>query len=273
MLTGLKDTDREILKYVEDKELFTVCCINKKMWYEVCDDGFIRRRLRKFGEIEKIEKYKKENESWKRFFSRAAKCIHKMKTEFDFNYTEGDFQKQYNIWKSENILVKAAEEGQLSIIQHCVENLNEDIKIDEDSVLTHASENGHLEVVKYALEKGCDIHASTDYALRWTSARGHFSVVEHLIKQGANIHAYDDDALAHAAHQGHYEIVKLLVEAGAYIHFSNELPLRMAAKYGYLSIVKYLVQSGADISANNYEVLNSPVEEVANYLYEVKKGI
>lgn len=272
MLTGLKDIDREVLKHVKDKELLVVCRASKKMWHEVCDDNFIKRRLRsKFGQ--QIEKYKKENESWKTFFSRATMYIYKMRKEFDFNYTGGDFFRQYNIWISENILVKAAESGELRIIQHCVQNLNEDLRVDEDSVLTHASEQGHLDVVKYALEKGCDIHASFDYAVRWASARGHYSVVKYLIEQGANIHAYADDALAHAAHQGHFEIVKLLVESGAYIHATNELALRLAAKYGHLSIVKYLIRHGADISVNNYEVLHSSTEEVANYLYEVKKGI
>ena len=67
MLTGLKDTDREVLKYVEDNELLKICSINKRMWYEVCDDGFIRRRLRNIN-----EKYKKEDETWKRFFIRST---------------------------------------------------------------------------------------------------------------------------------------------------------------------------------------------------------
>lgn len=270
MLTGLKDIDREVLKHIEDKELLVACRTSKKMWYEICDDNFIRRRLGKFKDI---EKYKKDNESWKTFFSRATMYIYKMKKEFDFNYTGGDFFRQYNIWISENILVKAAESGELRIIQHCVQNLNEDIRADEDSVLTHASEKGHLDVVKYALEKGCDIHAIFDYAVRWASARGHYSVVKYLIEQGANIHAYADDALAHAARQGHFEIVKLLVKSGAYIHATNELALRLAAKYGHLLIVKYLIRQGADISVNNYEILHSSTEEVANYLYEIKKGI
>ena len=125
MLTGLKDIDREVLKHVKDKELLVVCRTSKKMWYCVCDDNFIRRRLGKFKDI---EKYKKENESWKTFFSRATKWIYKMKKEFDFDYSGGDFFRQYNIWRSENILVKAAEAGELDIIKHCVQKLIERIK-------------------------------------------------------------------------------------------------------------------------------------------------
>ena len=39
-LSGLKDIDREILKYVDDKELLKICSVDKKTWNEVCDDNF-----------------------------------------------------------------------------------------------------------------------------------------------------------------------------------------------------------------------------------------
>ena len=67
MLTGLKDLDREVLKHVDDKELLKICRINKKMWNEICDEWFLKRRLSKYVDI---ERYKKDDESWKRFFSR-----------------------------------------------------------------------------------------------------------------------------------------------------------------------------------------------------------
>ena len=75
MLTNLKDVDREILSYIDDKELLKICSINKKAWNHVCDENFLKRRLSKYPEI---EQYKKENESWKRFFSRLICCVSKM---------------------------------------------------------------------------------------------------------------------------------------------------------------------------------------------------
>lgn len=90
-LTGLKDVDREVLKHVDDESLLKICGINRKTWNDVCDENFLKRRLT--GKYPNIEKYKKENENWKRFFLKAIYYISKMKEEFHFTYTSGDFKK------------------------------------------------------------------------------------------------------------------------------------------------------------------------------------
>jgi hypothetical protein len=51
-LTGIKDLDREILKRIPDGNLLKACTINKKMYNEVCDDAFIKRRLSKYPNLE-----------------------------------------------------------------------------------------------------------------------------------------------------------------------------------------------------------------------------
>ena len=58
-----------------------------------------------------------------------------------------------------------------------------------------ASENGHLEVVRYLVEQGANIHANNDYAIRWASENGHLEVVRYLVEKGANIHANNDYAI------------------------------------------------------------------------------
>ena len=92
-LTGLKDLDREVLLKLDDIELLKACSIDKYTWETVCDDDFLRRRLRKYSEI---EKYKKENETWKNFFLRATRDIAFMEERHE--YTSGDFHRQYELF-------------------------------------------------------------------------------------------------------------------------------------------------------------------------------
>jgi ankyrin repeat protein len=49
-----------------------------------------------------------------------------------------------------------------------------------EQMLFTACELGHLDVVKYLVEKGADIHASADHALRWAAGSGHLDVVEYF---------------------------------------------------------------------------------------------
>ena len=81
LITGIRDLDREILNKIPDEELLKMCLINKRFYYDVCNDDFLQRRY------SAIEKYK--NERWKKFLSKFVYYITKMKNEFDFIYTEG----------------------------------------------------------------------------------------------------------------------------------------------------------------------------------------
>ena len=93
MLSGLKDIDREILKHIDDGELLNVCSINRKFWYEICDDNFIRRRLMRYPDI---EKYRNNNETWKQFFLTVTYYIFRMK-ENKTEYKGENFKNQYHL--------------------------------------------------------------------------------------------------------------------------------------------------------------------------------
>ena len=180
MLSGLKDTDREILKYVDDKQLLKICSIDRKTWNEVCDDAFLRRRL--IGKYPGIDKYKKENETWKHFFLNAIQYISLMKERFEFDYTGGDFIQQYNLLK----------------------------KYKSYKLLFEAAEHGFLSLVKYAVDQGASIHFQSDYVLVLASRYGHLDVVKYLVEQGADINTFDNLALRMAIQNNHHEVVKYL---------------------------------------------------------------
>ena len=243
-VSGLKDVDREILKHVDDRELLEICTLDRKTWNEVCDDAFLRRRLTI--KYPGIEKYKRENESWKQFFLRAIYYISKMKDGFKFQYKEGDFKKQYFILKEasnydgfDNLLAGAAEKGELPLVKFALVK-GADVHAYADAALRDASDKGHLDVVKYLIENGADIHAINDYPLRQASEKGHLEIVKYLLKHGADIHAAHDSALYFATLNNHYHVVKYLIEHGADMHAKDDRVLKLAITYNRLEILNYL---------------------------------
>ena len=76
--------------------------------------------------------------------------------------------------------------------------------------LQHASQKGHLEVVKFLVEKGTNIHDENDFNVRWASRNGHLDVVKYLVEKGANIHAKNNEALRLASYNGRSDVVNFL---------------------------------------------------------------
>ena len=200
-LSGIKDIDREILKHVDDSELLKICSIDRKTWYYVCDDPFLKRRLSKYPDIEKY----KTDETWKRFFLIVVNYVNVMNKKFDFQYTFGDFKTQYamlNTYKGNELLKEAATVGELSL-------------------------------VIFSLKDGADVHADNEYAFIAAVVHGHLNIVKILIEEyGANIHEEDDEALISASENGHLDIVKYLVEKGVDIHSNENIALRWASAEG-----------------------------------------
>jgi uncharacterized protein len=81
---------------------------------------------------------------------------------------------------------------------------------------------------------------------------GHLEVVRWLLERGAKINFMVNGKnrclpLLRAATNGHLEVVKLLVENGADIHFTHNghTPLSQAVNYGHPDIAEYLRSVGA----------------------------
>ena len=54
----------------------------------------------------------------------------------------------------------------------------------KNKILTWSSQFGHLEVVKYLIEKcGADVRANNDEAVRYASGNGHVEVVKYLVEK------------------------------------------------------------------------------------------
>ena len=180
-LTSLKDVDREVLKHVDDDKLLKICSVDRKTWNEVCNDTFLKRRL--MSKYPGIEQYKREDESWKRFFLTAIYYISKMKEDYQFTYTSGNF---YNLHK---------------ILELDKGNIND--------LLLSAARFGSLDLARHALEKGANIHTLRDYALRVAAENGHLEMVKFFIELGARSL---EDGVVVARRKGNDEIADYIAE-------------------------------------------------------------
>ena len=147
------------------------------------------------------------------------------------------------------LLIEFSKKGKLNLVRFVLDR-GADIHFDNDWALRLASKNGHLETVGLLLNSGANIHANYNEAFRWAIQKGHFETVELLLDRGANINADNNGALSWASKYGDLETVQFLLDKGADI---NVDALYMASKNRHLEIVKLLIDRGVDIHAfDNY---------------------
>ncbi len=92
----------------------------------------------------------------------------------------------------------------------------------DEQKLWDAATNGDLATVKQIVEAGADVNAATQYgntALSYASNRGHMEIVRYLLDKGATINTkdkfYDASPISWALYSKHFEVVALLLERGA----------------------------------------------------------
>lgn len=115
-----------------------------------------------------------------------------------------------------------------------------------------ASEYGHIDIVKYLIEKGADVNAKEKY--------------------GSTVFIYSGDNL---------ELIKYFIEVKGFdINSKNKYSMTalMNASYSYrdnVEVVKYLIENGADINAKNkngYTALDIAVENKFTEIIFILKG-
>jgi ankyrin repeat protein len=125
-----------------------------------------------------------------------------------------------------------------------VENFGDLIELfedeDIDEVAYYAIKYNNLRLLQYAISRGTNKRS----VLVWASQEGHLDIVKYLISQDANVNVYMNDALLRAIKSGHVEVVKYLVSAGADV---DNGAVEIATRRGDLDIIKYLVSRGAEV--------------------------
>ncbi|VDK17761.1 unnamed protein product [Anisakis simplex] len=130
-----------------------------------------------------------------------------------------------------------------------------------ESPLTLAAYKGHLEIVKYLLEKGGDKERQEELhtALMEASMDGHYEVARLLLDHGAPVNLTSDSfesPLTLAACGGHAKLVELLLDRGAEMEEPNDegyTPLMEASREGHLDVVRILLNRGAQTNTQTDE--------------------
>ncbi|XP_075457815.1 ankyrin repeat and KH domain-containing protein 1 isoform X4 [Ascaphus truei] len=160
-------------------------------------------------------------------------------------------------------LMEAAREGHEEMVALLLAqgaNINAQTEETQETALTLACCGGFSEVSDFLIKAGADIELGCSTPLMEAAQEGHLELVKYLLAAGANVHATTatgDTALTYACENGHTDVADMLLQTGADLEHESEggrTPLMKAARAGHLCTVQFLISKGANINratANN----------------------
>jgi ankyrin repeat protein/archaellum biogenesis ATPase FlaH len=156
----------------------------------------------------------------------------------------------------------AARGGFPKVIQVLLEHGADLSVADGGTPLIIATEEGHIETVRYILDQGVGMSKEENNGwspLNSAALGGHQAIVQLFIERGSDVSVEDksgSNALWLASFGGHTDIVRFLLDKGADSRALNNIgltPLSAAAYRGHLEVVRLLLSRGADVSATTHE--------------------
>lgn len=171
-------------------------------------------------------------------------------------------------------LLKACNKGDLKLVKSLVEKGGPNLIKDSyaGQALLHATEQEHLDIIKFLVEKGVDVNDTCfdsyyqeeefqNTVLMIAAEKGNLEITKYLIENGADVNGtgYEDQTPLHcAATYGKLDIIKFLVEKGADIEFQDgygQTPASTAAANGNTEIVKFLLDKLPKKSRNKDDIM------------------
>ena len=124
---------------------------------------------------------------------------------------------------------------------------------------------GDTDIVQLFLNYGMSPNTEYNgsYCIHQPAQFGHLDTVKFLIEKGADINQVDDShnsALMLAVRDNHLEVVKYLVGKGADLEQRDEggyTALLLAVAHGRINVVEYLIEIGADLQVQNEDGENA----------------
>ena len=123
------------------------------------------------------------------------------------------------------------------------------------NILVRAAESGNLRVLKEMLKKGADVNRrGSDYKtpLMVAAEHGNIEAMRVLIQAGADVNRFIgvwDTPLKYAVKYNHLECVSLLIEAGTDVNrrTNRRTPLMVALSNGHDDAARLLIKAGANV--------------------------
>uniref|UniRef100_A0A8C6XDQ0 Ankyrin repeat and KH domain containing 1 n=1 Tax=Naja naja TaxID=35670 RepID=A0A8C6XDQ0_NAJNA len=167
-------------------------------------------------------------------------------------------------------LMEAAREGHEEMVALLLAqgaNINAQTEETQETALTLACCGGFSEVADFLIKAGADIELGCSTPLMEAAQEGHLELVKYLLAAGANVHATTatgDTALTYACENGHTDVADVLLQAGADLNFplivssviganvnratanNDHTVVSLACAGGHLAVVELLLAHGAD---------------------------
>lgn len=166
-------------------------------------------------------------------------------------------------------LMEAAREGHIDMVALLLDkgaDLHAQTDETQETALSLTCCGGFQDVAAYLLDRGANIEQGSSTPLMEAAQEGHVDLVKFVLEKGADVNATTgtgDTPLSFACENGHTDVADILLEVGAELEHESEggrTPLMKAARAGHLCTVQFLISRGADVNrattTNDHTVLS-----------------
>jgi hypothetical protein len=129
------------------------------------------------------------------------------------------------------LVYMAACENNIGCLKYLAKKRINLLEYDINRLLIIATDNEYLEMMKYLIENGANIHEDRDYALRCMAHRNNFTMIKYLVEHGANINVYDGTVIRSLSSK--FDIITEKIKS--------------VSEREQLNMIKYLVEHGANV--------------------------